>query len=284
MVVMVSYYDASEIGDQLAIGGLLFRKKNVREFERQWSEMLRRHRIEYFHMTDCNAGEGPFRGKSQDECDSCAREAIKILLRHAEKGVIFSVAKRDFAEIVGKNGFMPNPFTLGAWYSLFHIRHYARDKDPNCRMTYVFEAGDTHQGDAENLLRAIAQQPHRARSFHYERHKFLGKKASLATQAADILAWHGAKQADRRDRGIGRLRGDFKEIIEKLQIADGRHGRTLLAQLVTVTARLQDKEFAGRRIKPEFWSEYVRLSFLANDGNVARTMARVVEMLEDPAA
>ena len=105
-------------------------------------------------------------------------------------------------------------------------------------------------------------------------------RASLPTQAADILAWHGAKQADRMDRQHHRLRGDFNEIVSRLHVSDGKHEREWLVRLVKLTRRLQDKDIGGRRIKPEHWSEYVRLSFLANKSNAKRTLARAMELLE----
>lgn len=280
VVVMVSYYDASEIGDHLAIGGLLFRKKNIKPFEKEWRAMLRKHGLTHFHMTDCNAGEGEYKTLERDERDASAREAIRLIIKYATKGVIFSVSKTDFAEIIGSNGFMPNPFTLGAWYSLFDTRYYADTNDTKARIAYVFESGDDHQSDAENLLTGISEEPTRAESFYYYGHAFLPKRTSLPTQAADILAWHGAKQADRVDRGHERLRGDFQEIVTKLHVSNGRHEREWLHRLVATTRRLQDKDIGGRRIKPEHWDEYVRLSFLMNRGNAHQALARAKELLE----
>lgn len=280
VVVMVSYYDASEIGDHLAIGGLLFRKKNIRPFEKGWRAMLRKHGLTHFHMTDCNARQGEYRHMEDNERDACARTAIGLILEYATKGVIFSVRKSDFAAIIGPNGFMPNPFILGAWYALFDTRYYADTNDPEARISYVFESGDEHQRDAENLLTGLSEEPDRAAGFYYNGHAFQSKRSSLPTQAADILAWHGAKHADRKDRQHHRLRGDFNEILSRLLVTDGRHDRAWLERLVQVTRKLQDKDIGGRRIKPDYWSEYVRLSFLANKSNSKRTLARVMELLE----
>ncbi len=280
VVVMVSYYDASDIGDHLAIGGLLFRKKNIRPFEKGWQVMLRKYGLSHFHMTDCYAGQGEYAGMNPDERDASEPNAIDLILNYSSKGVIFSVAKSDFYDIIGRNGFMPNPFTLGSWYCLFDTCYYADNNDPKARITYVFESGDDHQNDAENLLTGIAEESDRAASFYYQGHSFLPKRASLPTQAADILVWHGAKHADRLDRGVERLRGDFSAIVDRLHVSDGKHQREWLERLVETSRKNQDKDIAGRRIKPEHWDEYVRISFLMNRGNARRTLERAKQLLE----
>jgi hypothetical protein len=235
--VMVVYSDASEIGGNLSVGSLLFRKKLIPPFEKEWRLMLRQNGLTHFHMTDCNAREGEFRGKSDAQCDACAREAIRILIKYAVRGVIFSVKKSDFQKIITPRGFLPNPFTLGAWFTLLDIRNWADQCDPIARISYVFEAGDDHQKDANALFLSIAEDPNRTAAYRYRNHAFLPKLKSLPTQAADILAWHGAKHTHRREKGNYRLRGDFDAIVSSLHVTDGYHDREWLEHLVSVAQK-----------------------------------------------
>lgn len=195
------YADASEIGGYLSVGAIVFRKKYINAFEKEWRAMLRRYGLTYFHMTDCNAGKGEYSALSDEECDSCARLAIKIILKYASSGTIFSVKQSDFYEIITKKGISPNPFTFGAWRMLFDVAHWADDNDPSARITYIFEAGDDHQSDANIMFSSILEDAERCSRFRYRGHAFLPKKTSLPTQAADILAWHGAKHAHRKSLG-----------------------------------------------------------------------------------
>lgn len=246
VAVMEVYSDASTIGGHFSIGSLLFRKKNIRPFNAKWRAMLRRYQLEYFHMTDCNAGKGPFKQLSREDCDNCAREAISCILEFATKGSIFSIKISDFEQVIGNKGVMPNPFTLGAWYTIFDIRHWADKHDPHARISYVFEAGDLHQTDVNTLFKAVRDDPERRNSARYRTHAFVPKLDSLPSQAADILAWHGAKHQHRkeRDKESVRYRGDFNEIVSKLRVTDGHHDRAWLQNIVEIA----DKHSLGGEI------------------------------------
>lgn len=274
MAVMEVYSDASEMGGHFSLGSLLFRKKNIRPFNKKWRAMLRKHDIPYFHMTDCNVGEGVYKGKSDAECDACARDAIGILLELATKGAIFSVKSSDFYAVIGERGVMPNPFTLGAWFTIFDIRNWADENDPIARITYAFEAGDDHQKDVNTLFRAIRDDPTRKATARYRTHAFVPKIDSYPSQAADILAWHGAKHQHRRERlakEMFRLRGDFNEIITKLHVTDGHHEREWLQQIVHIA----EKHTLG--------SEIAGLAFRMHSQNAKQISRRVAEILsQDP--
>ena len=238
--------------------------------------MLRKYDLEYFHMTDCNSNMGQYAALSNNQCDDCARTALAIILKYAKKGIIFSISKKDFFEVFGNNGIMPNPFTLGVWFALFDLRHWADNNDPSARINYVFEAGDLHQSDAHNLLSGIDEEPRRRARFRYEGHAFHPKRRSIPTQAADILAWHGAKHADRKARGIKRLRGDFVEIVSQLHVTDGHHERTWLERLVQVG---RDNSLIPN-LPNEDKDEIIRLSFLMNRQNSNRHVDRVIELVQ----
>lgn len=248
VAVMEVYSDASENGGHFSIGSLLFRKKNIKPFNKKWRKMLKKYQISHFHMADCNVGKGEFKGKSAQECDDCARDAIKIMLEFAQKGAIFSVKSSDFYEIIGKRGVMPNPFTLGAWFSIFDIRYWADNNDPSARISYIFEAGDEHQKDVNALFRAVREEPRRKAAARYRNHAFVPKELSYPSQAADILAWHGAKHQLRRERDKEefRLRGDFSAILDQLHVTDGHHERAWLQKIVEIAERYTlGSEIAG---------------------------------------
>ena len=80
------------------------------------------------------------------------------------------------------------------------MRYWADQNDPIARISYVFEAGDEHQKDVNSLFRGVREDPGRAANARYEKHVFVPKDLSYPAQAADILAWHGAKHRHRRER------------------------------------------------------------------------------------
>ena len=272
MAVMEVYADASEMGGHLAIGSLLFRKKNIKPFEKEWRAMLNKYRISHFHMTDCNATppQGPHKDQTEEDCDACAREAIALILKFATRGAIFAVKKTDFREIIGERGIMPNPFTLCAWCTLQGISVWAQENDPTARISYVFEAGDDHQKEANTMLTGIAENPIRAALFRYRNHAFVPKLLSYPTQAADILAWHGAKHLHRRSQGNYRLRGDFDAIISNLHVTDGNLDREWLQELVGIA-----RERGGK-----YGNELAGLAFRATDSNIPRVARQFMDTLE----
>lgn len=239
VVVMVAYFDASEVGGVLSVAGYLFRKKHVRPFERQWRAMLRKHGLEYFHMTDCNATppQGPFAKLDKAACDDAARLAIAAIKDHATYAFTSAVRVADFNEVMGPKSVMTNPFSLCAYAVMTQCTHWANDHDPKARISYVFEAGDEHQADANKILQSIADIGERRRKYRYENHAFLPKRSSLPTQAADILAWHVAKQCDREQRGIAGMRGDFGALVEGVRTTRNWMSAAWLREFVGLTTR-----------------------------------------------
>lgn len=279
MVVLTGYFDASETARHFSVGGLLFRKTEVVNFDREWRKMLRFYDLSQFHMTDCNSGGGEFKKLSSADRDRSARNAIDILTRRATKGVVFRVRKSDFFDIFGDNGFMPNPFTLGVWSLLFEARHYAETNDPSARIDFVIEDGDHDRKDVEALLNGVREEGRRSASFSFNGHRFVQKRDSTPLQAADILAWHGTKHAERLDKGLSRMRGDFAEIVERLQITDATHEREWLVKLTELVDSWYDQDQANAVIPRAKWNEYVRLSMLAHRGNRRITLGKVASLV-----
>ena len=112
MVLMSSFFDQSETGPYYTVGGYLFRKSKVRPFEREWGRMLKRFDIPFFRMSPCNAKKAPFDKLTDEECDQCAREAIRIVTKYAAYGYFVTVRPQEFEEIMGKDSFAANPYTL----------------------------------------------------------------------------------------------------------------------------------------------------------------------------
>jgi hypothetical protein len=277
VTVFTAYFDASTNGDVLTVGALLFRKKNIRPFERQWRAMLRKFGLPHFHMTDCNAEQGIYARLNEDPelnklaCIECATMAIKAVTDFAEKGAVWGLSITDFYETVTEKGFLPNPFAVCAWVAMADMMIWAGKNDASPRMFYVFESGDPDQAVVETLLRAIAYDDDRRARFRYEDHAFLPKVGSLPTQGADILAWQGAKHVRRRREGKHtRLRGDFDALASKLEITDGHMDRAFLEKIAAFTTEHEGVEIGG---------ELAQLALLRNRSNARRTDARFAEIL-----
>lgn len=236
MAVIEIFSDGSNMAGYTSVASLIFRKKHLKPFEKEWDKMRRRFGISHFHMTDCSAARKEFEGWTFEQRDACAREAISILVKYPLKGMAFTVKNQDFYDIIGENGIMPNPITLGVWATLFDVRHWADTNYPDSRISYIFESGDSEQPSINNLLNSIAEDPIRSKNARYRNHAFVPKLKSYPTQAADIIAWHAAKHAKRRAEGKP-MRPDFSEIVSKLSISDVHHDRNFLEGLVEIAKK-----------------------------------------------
>jgi hypothetical protein len=237
MAVMQAYFDASEQGDYLVVAGYLFRKKNVKPFERKWRAMLLEFGLEYFHMTDCNAGKKQFEKLDKDQRIECQTLAIATICEFATLGMTNSVNVADFKKVMGANGYMTNPFSLCAHGILMMCKNWAENFDKTARIAYIFEAGDNFQSDAHNILSSISEDDTRRRFFNYETHAFLTKRSSMPTQAADILAWNAAKQYDRQKKGIGRIRTDFAVLLDGVETMEFSHTIPQMQEIVRIVHR-----------------------------------------------
>lgn len=269
VAVIEVFSDASDMAGYTAVGSLLFRKKHIKPFEKEWAAMLRRFSISHFHMTDCNSSRGEFDGWCFERRDACARVAIGLLVKYPLKGIAFTVRNQDFAEVITDRGIMPNPVTLGAWATLFDIRHWAEEHDPSARISYVFEAGDAEQPSINNLFNSIAEDPQRKANARYRNHVFVPKLASYPTQAADILAWHAARNAKRRVEGKP-MRGDFAAIVRQIKVSDGHHDRAWLERLIQIA-----KKNAGNH-----GNELSGAAFLQNRFNAPQMRSRWIEIMQ----
>ncbi|QLC25097.1 DUF3800 domain-containing protein [Parasphingopyxis algicola] len=252
VAVMQAFFDASEGGGYLTVGGYLFRKKHIKPFTKRWRAMLRKFGIEYFRMTECNTASGEFSNKGEQECDQCARTAIPIITDYATSGITATVDIGAF-EQSGLTDFMQSPFSLAAYSALVGCRQWAEANDLVARVFYVFEAGDDYQSDANQLLNSISEDAERRQTYYYEDHAFLTKRGSLPTQAADILAWHARKQWGREDRGIEHLRGDFSELVDKVEtkkfIWDEQYLREMHEESAAATGSEDWAKVVGKQLR-----------------------------------
>lgn len=217
MVLMSSFFDESEAGSYLTVGGYLFRKSKVRPFETKWGRMLKRYDVPYFRMSAVNAARPPFDKLGADGCDQLAREAIALVVEFATYGYFVAIRPDEFYEVVTDKGFAYNPYTLCAHVCLMGMRYWSEINDPNALIAYFFEAGARHQGDAALVLNNLSKTPSRVIEFRYAGHGFLLKERSMPTQAADMLAWHSSKNIMRADAGLNFPRGDFKALLDGVQ-------------------------------------------------------------------
>jgi hypothetical protein len=241
---MSSYFDESESGRYFAVGGYIFRKSKVRHFEKEWGRMLRSANLPYFRMSACNARRAPFATMDEAECDRVAREAIRIVCKYAVYGHYVAVRPDEFDQVLGKDSFADNPYTLCIWLGLMALRRWSDENDPNALIGYFFESGCGHQSDAAKLVGALGLPDHDF-DYRYAAHAFVRKDMSMPTQAADILAWQATKNLNRYDNGLKEPRGDFRVLLEGVPTGFNNVGVPMLEELHKIVQRAEGPGGAG---------------------------------------
>lgn len=225
-VLMASYFDQSESGGFYTVGGYIFRKSQVRPFEKRWSRMLKRFDLPYFRMSACNAHQPPFSHLSKVECDLVAREAIATVIEYASYGYFVTVRQEEYDEILGRESFAGSTYALCCYVCLMGMRRWSDLNDRNALIAYFFEAGTENEGDADQLIKAIGGRRDEVTfDYRYAAHGFVQKELSMPTQAADMLAWHANKNYLRSKAGKKEPRGDFAALLDG--VVTGRNNLTL---------------------------------------------------------
>lgn len=219
-VLISAYFDESSESDSenglLSVSGYALDMAGVDGLTPEWQKMLADYRLPYFHMNPCNANAGIFEHLSGDECDRCAREAIRIVRAHPLHGHSFVLDQTEYREILQNQGFDCDPYTFMVWSAFIHVNKWVHQNRPDQKISLFFEYGYKTQSRANDLLQAISQD-HWGGKNHMVSHGFVKKECSEPTQAADLVAWHVRKgyESLRKKKPIRR---DTKALIEDKKI------------------------------------------------------------------
>lgn len=184
----------------LCVAGYAFRKSKAIAFSREWSKYLRSKGLPYFHMIECAHGNGVF--KDRGDCDDVARELIRLTHKYAGCGIAVAVNTEEYARILGPRPEMPSAYAFALLAVVTHIQRW-KERDGGGRISFFFEQGHQHQGDAHRFFDWLFDSPHVVARHGYTGHSFVPKETP-GVHPADFLAWHWqleskrARQPDRK--------------------------------------------------------------------------------------
>lgn len=191
-----AYFDESSEGKAytglLSVSGYALDMAGVDGLIPEWRAMLEKYRLPYFHMTECNACDGIFAHLSEDACDLCAREAIRIARLHTLHGHSFVLDQDEYREILQDRGFDVDPYTFMVWGTFIHVNRWVHENRPDEKISLFFESGYETQPKANELLRVVTQDQWRGKN-HVISYSFVRKEDSEPAQAADLIAWNVRK-------------------------------------------------------------------------------------------
>lgn len=222
MALIHAYFDESGSDQEdrfFCVAGYIFEKNPCLQLDWEWRALLDGFGLEFFRMSDCAHGNGPFAKLTKQERDRAARTAIGSITRHAKVGVCTAISEALVLRLE-KDPVDPlaSAYSLLCYLSLLGVKQWADEADFSGRIAYFFEAGHRFQAQANALMQDVFRLPEEREAFRYASHTFVDKRLCRPVQTADILAWHMATDRKRQSGGKGK-RADFVELLKCPTIA-----------------------------------------------------------------
>jgi hypothetical protein len=215
VAVVQVYFDESENDNRskLCIGGYVYFKSKLRQFEQAWRLLLLHYEVPYLRMSGCAHGNPPFDKLSPPKRARLAKSAIELIKTFAAFGVTVTREPEEFARLVQPNEYFTTPYELCIWHCLMSVKAWADNNFQRARIAYFFESGHRHQKRANALMDEIFKDARLREYCRYEGHAFVRKESSAAVQSADLIAWQLLKNWKRQEEGLG-PRKDYSSLLE----------------------------------------------------------------------
>ncbi len=143
----------------LCVAGYAFEKREARLLAREWTSVLNRYGLPFFHMVDCAHGNEAFRSLNRRQRINVATSLIGIVKRRAAHGFAVSVDLEAFREVMPSWGPAKSPYAfcarcvideMGRWFSKINFRG---------KSAYFFEAGHESKAEADKIVFDVLTNP-----------------------------------------------------------------------------------------------------------------------------
>ena len=208
-VVLRSFFDAGNKADSRAydVLSLAVASGTANEwgpFERDWREMLQRHRADYLHTTDAVSRKNHYTGWTEKQADSFLRDSARIVSKHfirmkteqdpGQFGLycfVFSINLKDFVSHAQANTDAIKDANEGCFrHAIADVMEWSRDEAAACdEIQCFFDQGEPFYGFLVNLLAS-----ERAKRDSWLLNKITSRtetdgRSTPALQMADMFAW-----------------------------------------------------------------------------------------------
>ncbi len=202
--MLYAYFDAGGTHSEsptLSVAGYVWSFENWKRANRRWQRFLSDNGLEFFHMTDFEAYEGPYKRWTPKRHLAVIKRLIKIITETASLGVAVGIASEHHANVLAQappDTILSTAYLQASAACMATVARWIRDQRLSESVSYIFESGDEKQSILRRCVMAACESPTyrqnlRVRSLHFE-----DKRTTPALQAADILAYEYAKEAPRR--------------------------------------------------------------------------------------
>ncbi|MEX0961112.1 MAG: hypothetical protein WDZ63_17680 [Burkholderiales bacterium] len=234
-----TYHDESESDGILCVAGYLFHKEKAIAIDQKWKEVLDKHNLKFFHMSECAHGAKQFKDKTKEECIEIETVLIELIKAYAIQGYAVSFdlryayllpsAKAQGLEII-------SPYALCCYFCMLGARGWADKNNYDGEIAYFFENGHEHQSESEVIMKAVTSEDWGKERYRYAGHAFLPKDKARLLQCGDILAWQWRKNVKERASGNMKPRADLFSLLSLPHFTTHFNEETILSLRETVIA------------------------------------------------
>jgi hypothetical protein len=177
------------------MGGYVFDEDGEKEFTSEWVKVMQPFKsrgIEFFHANKCYRLWGDFKVIDETEKNMLFNSLIALTRRTAKFGMVSGIKDGVFTEVMHRNKFQTftgSKYTVCALRSLTLVQQWADENKFDGKILYLFESGNEHRGEADEMMKKIKKTPQLRKDFRYENHDFLSKSLLPPLQAADMFVW-----------------------------------------------------------------------------------------------
>lgn len=151
-------------------------------------------------MSECAHGTKAFKDLSLAQRIEVGKLVIGIVKRRAEVGIAVSVNQQQYESILPEDvrAFIGDAYTWCLRTCLTGVSDWCQKYQWSGKAAYIFESGHASQPLANRVFEEIHAVPAVRGNHRYASHAFVGKKDACGLQAADLLAWHWARDQQRK--------------------------------------------------------------------------------------
>lgn len=195
LVAMIeAYFDetGTHHGSQsMCVAGYLFTAAKARRFNERWQSILQQAGLQHFRMSECAGGAGQFKGWPPKHRAAIEKKLIALIREHATHGVGVWLTPDEFNAEAPPwwHEYYGGAYTACLMQCVVNVIRWANHASYQGPITYFFEAGDEHAGEANTHMNNIVKVPEQRAAARYVSHSFMTKDRTRLFDAADALAW-----------------------------------------------------------------------------------------------
>jgi hypothetical protein len=191
MTMLTAYFDESGTHNDspaVAVAGYISTVDQWQRFEAEWQAILDDAGISFFHMTDHQNRQGPYKDWDDFKYKRILERLILTIRLRTWIAVGATVSRVDYYEV-----FSPSPpfnlYTFCALQCLSQVSQWANEFKRHEPIEYVLEDGAGYTQELHVLRNEISKSEARRKRFRFHSLSTADKRTMVPLQAADVLAY-----------------------------------------------------------------------------------------------